>query len=196
MNQQTRDILVGIALALNIALAAALLYDYVAADSRYTLAMLVAYFAYTTVLLFIWALSRRQDAQQRVLQDLVLEGRLAPSWPAPAGPAGPAAPPRPADPAGPASPEAPSAAPEPFRHGGYTLYARQAALKDGRRRTIHFFSLEPPPDGTPARLPAGYQVETDPRTGAPSLRRKVPAPAAEAAPRHGKAKAARPPEVS
>jgi len=57
-----------------------------------------------------------------------------------------------------------------YRHGTYTLYARETPTAGGGR-TFYFFSKGKPKAGKPAGLPDGYVVGTNTRTGLPFLRK-------------------------
>lgn len=58
-----------------------------------------------------------------------------------------------------------------YRHGDYTLYAREVALKGGHKQVIYFFSQRTPKSGLPVDLPAGYAVAQNKRTGLPYLKK-------------------------
>lgn len=58
-----------------------------------------------------------------------------------------------------------------YRHGDYTLYAREVALKRGHKQVIYFFSQRTPKSGAPVDLPAGYTVAQNKRTGLPYLKK-------------------------
>lgn len=61
-----------------------------------------------------------------------------------------------------------------YTHEGYTLHARTVVLKGGHEQTIYFFSKRTPVTGEPvAKLPEGYDVSTNKRTGLPYLRKKA-----------------------
>ncbi|HUS98954.1 MAG TPA: helix-hairpin-helix domain-containing protein [Candidatus Thermoplasmatota archaeon] len=55
---------------------------------------------------------------------------------------------------------------------GFTLYKRETRKHDGKKTTIHFFSKEKPEKGHPARLPSGYQIAINKKTGIPFLKKK------------------------
>jgi len=74
-----------------------------------------------------------------------------------------------------AEPELAPAA-EPLVIEGYTLYAKRATLRGGER-TIHFFAREPTAGAVPAALPEGFEVQRNPRSRLPYLRRIRPAKA-------------------
>lgn len=59
----------------------------------------------------------------------------------------------------------------PFRHRGYTLHKRRVALKGGGTQDIYFFAKSKPKSGRPCRMPDGYEVGVNERTGLPFLRR-------------------------
>lgn len=59
---------------------------------------------------------------------------------------------------------------DPLTVDGYTLYAKRATLRGGER-TIHFFAREPAEGAVPATLPEGFEVERNPRSRLPYLRR-------------------------
>jgi len=55
----------------------------------------------------------------------------------------------------------------------YTLYTRDVKLKGGKVQTIYFFSSRKPKSGKPVdKLPKGYTVVENPRTGLPFLKKK------------------------
>ncbi|MCD6473902.1 MAG: hypothetical protein J7K47_03240 [Thermoplasmata archaeon] len=55
----------------------------------------------------------------------------------------------------------------------YTLYTRDVKLKGGKVQTIYFFSARKPKSGKPVdKLPRGYEVVENKRTGLPFLRKK------------------------
>lgn len=170
MNHKTRDVLVGISLVLNVLLAAALLYDYTANDSRWTMGVLWTYLAFTVVFLFMWGLSRREEAVADA-KPQIPEGR------APARPAAfqevakPVPAPAPAPLAQPIAPPVAKVAPGPFTFNGYTLYSREVQLNNGGKRMIHFFSKRTPASGAPTSKPAGFHVGVNERTGLPFLKR-------------------------
>ncbi|MHB8632509.1 MAG: hypothetical protein ACYDBQ_00890 [Thermoplasmatota archaeon] len=59
-----------------------------------------------------------------------------------------------------------------FEKDGYTLHAREVALKGGHRQLIYFFSQRSPKSGVPVEMPAGYVVVVNKRTGLPYLKKK------------------------
>jgi len=59
-----------------------------------------------------------------------------------------------------------------FRHGDYTLYAKEIDTKSGKKRTVRFFSKAEPEEGEPIELPKGYKVEKNKKTGVPYLKKK------------------------
>jgi len=75
----------------------------------------------------------------------------------------------------PVPPSAPTAplAESPFTFNGFTLYARDVELKNGGRRTIHFFAKRRPASGHPVPKPAGFHVGVNERTGLPFLKKGV-----------------------
>jgi hypothetical protein len=60
-----------------------------------------------------------------------------------------------------------------FQHNGYTLHAREVALKGGHKQVIYFFSQRNPKAGVPVEMPAGYEVAVNKRTGLPYLKKQV-----------------------
>jgi hypothetical protein len=68
----------------------------------------------------------------------------------------------------------------PLTIGGYTLYAKRARLRGGER-TIHFFAHEAAEGAVPVALPDGFEVERNPRSRLPYLRRIRAGPAAKSA---------------
>lgn len=61
--------------------------------------------------------------------------------------------------------------PVPFVFNGYTLHARDVAMKGGDKRTIYFFSKRAPKSGSPVGKPAGYHVGVNENTGLPFLKK-------------------------
>ena len=59
-----------------------------------------------------------------------------------------------------------------YRQGEFLLYKKEVTLTPGTTRTIHFFSKEPPEEGTPTTLPDGFEVDVNKRTGVPYIRKK------------------------
>ena len=59
-----------------------------------------------------------------------------------------------------------------FRHGDYTLYAKEIKTKSGKKRIVRFFSKAEPEEGEPIELPKGYKVEKNEKTGVPYLKKK------------------------
>ncbi len=58
-----------------------------------------------------------------------------------------------------------------YTHEGYTLHAREVALKGGHKQVIYFFSQRTPKSGVPVELPDGYKVAVNKRTGLPYLKK-------------------------
>ncbi len=59
-----------------------------------------------------------------------------------------------------------------FEHNGYTLHAREIALKGGHKQVIYFFSKRNPKSGMPVEMPEGYSVAVNKRTGLPYLKKE------------------------
>lgn len=61
-----------------------------------------------------------------------------------------------------------------YTHEGYTLHARTVVLKGGHEQTIYFFSKRTPISGGPvSKLPEGYDVSLNKRTGLPYLQKRA-----------------------
>lgn len=58
-----------------------------------------------------------------------------------------------------------------YTHEGYTLHAREVALKGGHKQVIYFFSQRTPKSGAPVDMPDGYKVAVNKRTGLPYLKK-------------------------
>lgn len=59
-----------------------------------------------------------------------------------------------------------------YTHDDYTLFARTVVLKGGHEQTIYFFSKRKPESGEAvAKIPDGYDVSVNKRTGLPYLRK-------------------------
>lgn len=54
----------------------------------------------------------------------------------------------------------------------YTLYKRESRSDDRKKTTIHFFSKEKPEKGQPTKLPEGYYIAINKKTGIPYLKKK------------------------
>jgi hypothetical protein len=54
----------------------------------------------------------------------------------------------------------------------YTLYEKKVEGKDGKKRTVRFFSKKEPAEGEPIDLPKGYEVKRNKRTNVPYLKKK------------------------
>jgi ERCC4-type nuclease len=59
-----------------------------------------------------------------------------------------------------------------FMHGDYMLYEKEIDAKDGKKRTVRFFSKGEPEGGKPIELPKGYEVKEIKKTGLPYLKKK------------------------
>ena len=46
-----------------------------------------------------------------------------------------------------------------FVHNGWALHEARVTLRDGKPRTIYFFSKRKPKSGTPCDMPEGYRVK-------------------------------------
>lgn len=62
-----------------------------------------------------------------------------------------------------------------FQHNGYTLHAREVALKGGHKQVIYFFSQRNPKSGVPVEMPLGYTLAFNKRTGLPYLKKTAEA---------------------
>jgi len=56
-------------------------------------------------------------------------------------------------------------------HGEYTLYKKELRIGGKEIRTVHFFSKEAPEDSSPCKLPEGYEVQVNEKTGVPYIRK-------------------------
>jgi hypothetical protein len=59
-----------------------------------------------------------------------------------------------------------------YTYEGYTLYKRKTGEHHGKNTTIHFFSKEKPSKGQITKLPDGYKVAVNRKTGIPYLKKK------------------------
>ena len=59
-----------------------------------------------------------------------------------------------------------------YKHEGYTLYEKKIKVGD-KKRTVHFFSKGKPEEGGPIKLPTGFQVKINKKTGVPYLKKKI-----------------------
>ena len=59
-----------------------------------------------------------------------------------------------------------------FQHGDFTLYEKEFITKKGNKRIVRFFSKGEPEDVTPIKLPKGYEVKENKKTGVPYIRKK------------------------
>jgi Holliday junction resolvasome RuvABC DNA-binding subunit len=59
-----------------------------------------------------------------------------------------------------------------FMYGDYMLYEKEIDSKDGKKRTVRFFSKGEPEGGEPIELPKGYDVKEIKKTGLPYLKKK------------------------
>ena len=59
-----------------------------------------------------------------------------------------------------------------FKYKEYTLYRKEIVLQSDKKRIIHFFSKEKPDDGFKVKMPKGYEVKTNKKTGVPYISRK------------------------
>ena len=62
---------------------------------------------------------------------------------------------------------------EIFKYGDYVLYQKKIKIDKDVERKIHFFSKVEPDDGVSVKLPEGYIVKVNKKTGVPYLRRKL-----------------------
>ena len=58
-----------------------------------------------------------------------------------------------------------------FRHGEYALYRKEIETGAGEQRIVHFFSKTTPDEGKPVKLPPGYEVKVNKKTGIPYLKK-------------------------
>jgi len=54
----------------------------------------------------------------------------------------------------------------------YKLYKKDIKIGKDKEKTIHFFSKEPPEEGTAVSLPKGYQITINKKTGVPYIKEK------------------------
>jgi len=59
-----------------------------------------------------------------------------------------------------------------YTYKKYTLYEKKVTTKKGNKRTIRFFSKEKPDDSKPIKLPKGYKVKENKKTGVPYIKKK------------------------
>lgn len=59
-----------------------------------------------------------------------------------------------------------------FRHGDYILYEKEMDTKSGKKKIVRYFSKSEPMDGKPIKLPKGYEVKENKKTGYPYLKKK------------------------
>ncbi|UCH71874.1 MAG: helix-hairpin-helix domain-containing protein, partial [Thermoplasmatales archaeon] len=59
-----------------------------------------------------------------------------------------------------------------YKYKKYMLYEKEVELKSGKKRKIHFFSKKKPDEGKPIKLPKGYRVKINKKTGVPYLKKK------------------------
>jgi hypothetical protein len=59
-----------------------------------------------------------------------------------------------------------------FKYREYTLYRKEIKLQSDKKRIIHFFSKIKPDDGIKVKLPEGYEVKINKKTGVPYISRK------------------------
>ena len=59
-----------------------------------------------------------------------------------------------------------------YMHKDYTLYKKEIEIKSGKKRTVRFFSKGEPEEGSPIKLPKGYEVKENKKTGLPYLKKK------------------------
>ena len=59
-----------------------------------------------------------------------------------------------------------------FMHGDYNLYEKEIATKNDKKRKVRFFSKGEPEDAEPIKLPKGYEIKENKKTGVPYLKKK------------------------
>ncbi|KYK21991.1 hypothetical protein AYK24_03020 [Thermoplasmatales archaeon SG8-52-4] len=59
-----------------------------------------------------------------------------------------------------------------FSHGDYILYEKEMDTKSGKKKIVRYFSKSEPEDGKPIKLPKGYEVKENKKTGYPYLKKK------------------------
>ncbi|MFO7678293.1 MAG: hypothetical protein R6V50_07935 [Thermoplasmatota archaeon] len=58
-----------------------------------------------------------------------------------------------------------------YTYGEFVLYKKEVRTATGRKKPIHFFSKTIPDIGKPVKLPEGYEVRIDKKTGLPYLKK-------------------------
>ena len=61
---------------------------------------------------------------------------------------------------------------EGYKYKGFILYEKKITMKNGKKRTVRFFSKGEPDEGKPIDLPKGYHVKENKKTGIPFLKKK------------------------
>jgi len=59
-----------------------------------------------------------------------------------------------------------------YQHGDFTLYEKKITMTGNKKRTVRFFSKAEPDEGKPIKLPKGYEVKENKKTGVPYLKKK------------------------
>jgi len=59
-----------------------------------------------------------------------------------------------------------------YQHGDYFLYEKKITVKSGQKQTVRFFSKTEPDEGKSIKLPKGYEVKENRKTGVPYLKKK------------------------
>ena len=59
-----------------------------------------------------------------------------------------------------------------FKHKGYKLYEKKIKTKSGKKRTVRLFSKTKPKGTKPIKLPKGFKVLINKKTGIPYLKKK------------------------
>ena len=62
--------------------------------------------------------------------------------------------------------------PDGRQHGDFLLYEKIIKTKGNQKRTVRFFSKAEPDEGKPIKLPKGYEVKENKKTGVPYLKKK------------------------
>lgn len=61
-----------------------------------------------------------------------------------------------------------------YKHEGYTLHKRKVILRGGHEQVIYFFSKRTPYVGEAVeKMPEGYTISVNKRTGLPYLRKQA-----------------------
>jgi Helix-hairpin-helix domain len=59
-----------------------------------------------------------------------------------------------------------------YTYKGYTLHRREARRSDGEKTTLYYFTKKKSDRGHPCRIPEGYRIAVNKKTGVPYLKKK------------------------